>query len=357
MNVGRFVETFRHSGFGAFRCSSLLVFGIVISAPPSPQNPKIAVQTASLQVAADAPLPVSLPMSNWKELPTVDLGINTSPIERFGVDTGLNAIVIRPDAVASLQLPTLPSTVRVHVLDTYSDVPEVQIKTLRVRGMLLQNVSVATVDVPTLLTIKEHSNAPTGWLGAPFLSAFQVTFDFVSHSLTLDRAQSPFPKSKENTIVPLELKEGRPFVKVTVPGSKPFLALVDTGSRGTLIPAEVAAKLKIKPLQEITIKRADGTEGKAAIFILPKLNVGKAEWKGAQVFALLPESSKTDRTKTDNAKKESAGVSGPALAILGLDFLRRYRVTLNYGRQQMALTPPQLPETKDRPKLEGDPPI
>ena len=41
-----------------------------------------------------------------------------------------------------------------------------------------------------------------------------------------------------------------------------------------------------------------------------------------------------------------------ALATLGMDFLLRYRVTLNYARKQMALTLPRPPDKKDLPKPE-----
>lgn len=302
---------------------------------------RAALQASPVKVAPEAVLPVSLPMQTWNRLPVVDVGVNTSLIERFVVDTGLNANVVRTDAVTRLQLSALPSKVRVSVLDTSCESPEAQIKTLKLRGLQLQEVPVATADVPALLSLQPHPDAPTGWLGGPFLSAFQITFDFAAHSLTLDKPQTTLHKAREAVTVPLVIKEGRPFVKVSIPGAKPFLALVDTGSPGTLIPTEIAEKLKIKPLKIEPFKRPDGKEGKAALIVVPKLNVGKAEWKGGQVASLTADSPKEfDHT----------------LATLGLNFLTRYKVTLNYARQQMTLTPPGAPETKEPEKTENDSP-
>src|SRR5438046_2501711 len=89
---------------------------LAVAAAAKSQDPSPGRQAAPIQVPTDALLPVSLPMNNWHGLPTIDVGVNTSLSQRFAVDTGLDANTIRPDAVANLQLATLPTKVRVQAL-------------------------------------------------------------------------------------------------------------------------------------------------------------------------------------------------------------------------------------------------
>jgi hypothetical protein len=66
-----------------------------------------------------------------------------------------------------------------------------------------------------------------------------------------------------------------------------------------------------------------------ARMVLPKIAVGKAELKNLMVAyygAAAP------------------AAADKAMAVIGLDFLRRYRVTISYSKLQMELYAPQAPE-------------
>ena len=179
-------------------------------------------------------------------------------------------------------------------------------------------------------------------------------------------------------VFPLEIQNSRPYIKVSVPGSKPFLALLDTGSPGSLLPASAVEKLKLKPIRIESISRYDVPvvtppakdpvkeggvvgnkegvksvktgglkedvkedakdgikgamkDGKAALVVLPKLNIGKLEWKNQRIVYLTAD---------------SAPEFNRELAILGMDIISSYRVTLNFDRKQVQFTP-LIQETKE----------
>ncbi len=321
---------------------ALLVAGIgAVGSPLSGQNTaagRTLFARTPMALPKNVSLPVVLPYREWKGLIALD-GIiaGRAGVERFALATGLNANTVTPATYARLQLQALPSQVRFDALDVSREATEVRVQNLQFGALHLDAFPAALVDVFGALSRENRPDAPTGWLGAPFLAAFQVTFDFGSHTVLLESAQAKLPADPSAIVVPITLRDGRPYTQVSVGTAKSFNALVDTGSLGTLIPGAVAERLKIKPLQILAIARGPGKEGKAAIAIAPTLRVGKAERRAARVVFYAPN---------------AAGEYDSTLAVLGLDFLRRYKVTFNYARQKMALTPLTLPKPPDPAKPE-----
>jgi predicted aspartyl protease len=281
------------------------------------------LQKGPVSLPANVLLPTTLLVQKWRGLLVVTGSVNNSLIERVALDTGLNADVVLPDAAMRLSLSPLTTKTRLSVLNTESEAPDSTIQHLKAGSLDMENIPVALANLPLLLSALPQPDAPAVWLGTPFLSAFQITYDPITSSVLLETPQSAFRRHRDMAVVPLVMRDGRPYVKVSIPGAKPFLALVDTGSPGTLIPAEVATKLKLKPIKEVSAGKQ-----KASLVELPKLNIGRAEWKAVRVACLTPDSAKEfDKT----------------FAVLGMDFLSRYKVSLNYSRLQMAFTPPDKP--------------
>jgi predicted aspartyl protease len=266
----------------------------------------------------------------WNGLPVIDTVVNGSNFEKFVLDTGLNACTVPSASYSRLKLQATTRQVRLDVLDRPTEATEVQLQSLKINGTEFQNVPAVLTDVLAMLSrAPARPDAPTGWLGTPFLSAFQVTFDFHDHIALLGSPQMALPITPGTVVVPIIVREGRVYVRVAVPGVKPFLALVDTGAVGTLLPGEVAEKLKVKPTQVFTITRHDGKTAKAGLAVLPKLSIGKAEQHDVHAIFLASDApAEFDRT----------------LAILGMDFLSRYNVTISYAKQKMALSPPPAPD-------------
>ena len=298
---------------------SCCVLGVLASAQ------QVALQSSPVALPKNAILPVAVVFRYWQGLPVVEGTVNSKWSTAFVLHTGLNACALSPIATTRSSIPPTPKQAKFNVLDITTVAPEIQVATLEFLQLKLENVPMVKTDVFQLLSHSPRPDAPPGCLGTPFLSAFQVTLDFgPKQILLLNSPKTPLPDDPETVVVPITVREGRLYTKVSIPGSKPFTALVDTGTLGTLIPREVAQKLKLKPTQIFTMRNRSGKEAKAALLTLPKISVGKATLQEVQAIALTPE-----------APPEF----DPAFAVLGMDFLRHYKVTISYAKQKMALSP------------------
>ncbi len=291
------------------------------------QTPSAApLQTSPILLPASPTLPVSLNLRSWRGLPTADILVN-GIFERFGLDTGLNANTITPAAMMRLQIPEGKTKVRVNILDRETEPTETAWKTLQIGLLKLENVPAAQLDVIALLSRTPHPDAPIAWLGTPFLAAFQVTFDLSHHVCTLEKPGAKLPGGA--MVVPMTLRNGQIFVSVTLPKSKPFLALLDTSTVLTLIPAAVGEKLKLPALETAKLSGAGGKEVKAMLIQVPQIKVGQAEAQAMRVAYLSDDASPGfDRTT----------------AVLGLDFLSRFKIVLNFAAKKVAFVPLTSPE-------------
>jgi hypothetical protein len=109
-----------------------------------------------------------------------------------------------------------------------------------------------------------------------------------------------------------------------VEGAKPFLAMLDTGTPGILIPTSVGATLRTTGQKRVNVRHADGKIGQAIQAGIPKLRVGDAELRGVGALFIAPESPPEFNRN---------------MAVLGMGFLRYFRVTLSYAKKRIALTP------------------
>lgn len=326
---------------GILAAAGLLSLGRSLAGVQTAVSPQIPLQKSPVNVAADVKYPVIMPYQSWQGLPIVLGTINDAKIpDRFVLATGLNACAITEAIYTRMALKASPRLVRVSILDTERAVNEAEMPRLQVGQtgstgtVRLENVPAAMVNVFGVLSRSPRPDPPPCWLGAPFFAAFQVTFDFPHHVLILNPPKSPLPKEEGTQTVPIKVREGRIWVEAAVQGAKPFQALVDTGTFGTLLPSEVAMKLRLKPLQEFSIVRANGKETRAALAVVPKLRLGKAEGKDVRVVFVSQDSpSEFDRSR----------------GVLGMDFLSQFKVTIDYDRQIMTLTPPDAPEEEAIP--------
>ncbi len=297
--------------------------------PPGSTNTKPAKSHSKPAAKSTVTTLMTFTYRPWHGLITLDGLANGNNPARFVVATGLNMSTVSPEDAIRLQLTTSTTKAHVAVLDASADVPTASISKLRLGSGFLHDINVAQVNLISLLTHEPAPDAPTCWLGTSWLSDYRVTLNFDTHTITLDTKTSPFPKPT-GSIIPFKLNNGRPVVKVTVAGGGTFDAIVDTSEMGTLIPRDIALKLKSKKADKNTPKTGtDVGSGKMARMVLPKIAVGKAELKNIMVAyygAAAPNAA--DKT----------------LAVIGLDFLRRFRVSINYAKQQMELYAPPAPE-------------
>ncbi len=286
----------------------------------SPQTPIIKPATGPAVI-----LPMILSYRPWKGLIVIDALVNGNNPSRFVIATGLNMSTVAPDEVTRLQLA--PSDIKAHVavLDSTADAPTANIKQLRLGPGIIHDIPVAQVNLISLLSKDLQGDAPTCWLGYNFLSHYMVTFDFESHAVILNKPDAPFSKER-GTIVPFKLKDGKPMVKVTMTGGGTFDAIVDTGSVGTLIPATIAQKITSKKLDHTPKTTIDIANGKMARMMAPSIGIGKSELKSLMVIYYGTNApATTDKT----------------MAVIGMDFLRHFRVAISYSKLQIQILPLQ----------------
>jgi predicted aspartyl protease len=320
--------------FARLIASSLLFACFVLSAPRlvgqnTPGGP--ATQPDPVTFSKTQLFPISIPYVPWNGVPIIQTQMNGSQ-ERFAVSTGLNVNTVSVEAYSRLQLQATNRQFRLHVLDTTTQATEAKIQSLQINNLKLDNVGVVLTDVFALLSPRPHPDAPTGWLGTPFLSAFSVIFDFAHNSIFLQAPKTPLPNEKGTVVVPFTRRDGRLWVKVSLPRAKAFDAVIDTGTVTTLIPTEVAEKLAITPLQVFPITKGNGREARAGLIVLPKLTIGKLEATDVRaVFLAADAQPPFDKT----------------LGVLGMDFLKRYKMTLSFDKNRVAFTPVTQPGESD----------
>lgn len=306
----------------------LLVSAGGLAQTPSPQKtPR----------APDATLPVTLSCSFWRGVPAIEGRIQGEAGEEFfAIATGFNGFTLHPDAVAKHNLTLKTEKTRVTLLDNRVEAETVALKSLFFGAAHLDNLTANVLDANQLLShnLKSNQQAPSGWIGTPLLSQFQVTLDAASRTVTLEDPKSPLPKSPETFILPFTLKEGRILLKVEIEGAKPFQAVLDTGTVGILIPTSVGATLRTTGQKLIPIKNAAGKKGQVIQNRVPRLQVGDVELRGVGVLYVSPDAPpEFDRN----------------MAVLGMNFLRYFKVTLNYSKMRLALTPVSAIELPKEP--------
>lgn len=262
---------------------------------------------------------------------SADVQIN-GVVERCILDTGLNACAITPEASTRLKATSLTTQATITTLNETRTAPEAEFKNLQFNQIKFDSLRAVVTDAADLYTTTLQSDIPALWLGTPFLAAFQVTFDYTGHFISLDRPESPPPKGKGAITLPLEIHDGRLFTRVSVPKGGTFSALINTGTTGTLIPAAVAAKLKIKPTRTFDVKWAGGKKGRASLITLPEMQVARLSQQLVPVLYFEPDGdAEIDR----------------ALGVLGADFLSHYKVVINMAHKKLTLIPPPLIKPAD----------
>ncbi len=265
----------------------------------------------------------------------VDGLVNGNNPAQFVIATGLNHSTVSPEDVARFELKPGDKQQKVTFLDISCEGPIASVKSIRLGAGTVQNLDVTQASLWPLLTKEYTGDLPGCWLGADWLSHFQVMLDFEQHSIILSRPDSPFIKSAGSAIVPFKMKAGRPVVKINAGAAGTFEAVLDTASMGTLIPSAGAQKLKGKKGTTAPSGVNDVAGGKMVRVIVPSIALGKAQVKNLMAVSLGP-----------NAK---AG-SDKTMAVIGQDFMRHFRIIISFTRQQIQILPPA---SQDKPEEPG----
>jgi clan AA aspartic protease (TIGR02281 family) len=131
-------------------------------------------------------------------------------------------------------------------------------------------------------------------------------------------AESMATEVNRRHIVPLTWEAGRLFVDAHLNNRIPIRCLIDTGANMSIIPASLAAFIGFDKRRSLAVDiRAIGGIIQGRIIELESLTVGTAESRDFDVVVI------------------EDGLGGAAL--LGADFLSRFRMEIDYNRGQMSL--------------------
>ena len=228
------------------------------------------------------------------------------------LDTGAQGMLLTPGIVEALRLPVDPHAgTRMLGTGGVRDAPNVTLRGLRVGGVALAGGSVPVAVLPGV----PRTEPPlAGLLGGQFLETYDLDLDVPHGRMALydSRGCAVPPLSPPYSILPLiPSPEGDAFVTVQINGES-LLALVDTGSRASIITEQAAERLGLGGPGSANLARGvDGSTLPIRHLRVRKLQVG------------------TDVT-VDAPISVSPLLLGRGEMLLGLDYLGRHRVWMSY---------------------------
>jgi hypothetical protein len=266
-----------------------------------------------------------LPFAFTTRQPIVPVSVNGGPLVPFVVDTGASIhlvdITLAPRAgVAGGTSTRLSGGGQARAEVTFLDA-----LTLQAGGLVWdgQRAAVTALGYPKA----KHFG---GLLGAPVLMRYTVQFDFDAHTMRLYDPSRYAPPAGA-VIVPFELQENLPIVRVTVDaGSGPLEArlMVDTGA-GTFIDLNrpfVDAHRLVESIPDAASKDRPAAIGGTAPFLY---GTGHRVTFGGTTF---------DRPRLGLSRAQSGSSSRHDRdGVIGNDLLRHFLVTFDYRRSALVL--------------------
>ncbi len=270
-----------------------------------------------------------LPLTRWGMGFTVTATINGQDAPLV-LDTGAPTVVLNPEAVAALNLEPdrVPRVLVSSGLGGTSNLKMAQADSFELGGFRMRHQVVA-VGAMTFGAIPSTIDRPAGLLGAGYLQAFDLELDFAADRMSLygsRHCEDGFlPWQPPFDMIPLQVQPSGHIIVPIILDGKPMNALLDTGAAISTISARAAAALGVTSErlghdQQIEVG-ANGPDRLIGwVHKFRTLSVGQ---QTLQAPALLISPSELPM----------------APALLGLDFLRRYRVWISYGSNRLYLAP------------------
>lgn len=241
----------------------------------------------------------------------VPASIGGTPVTLL-LDTGAQGMLLTPEVVEALRLPVDPRAgTRLLGTGGVRNAPSVVLRDLKVGGLPLADSSAPVAALPG---VPQTEPPLAGLLGGQFLGTYDLDLDVPHGRMALydplGCATPPFPLPY--SVLPLEVSpEGDVFVTVQVNGVG-LLALVDTGSRASIITEQAAERLGLGGPGSANFAR--GVDGSTQP--IRHVRVGTLQ-VGTEVTANAPLSV-------------SPLLLGRGDMLLGLDYLGRRRVWISY---------------------------
>ena len=236
------------------------------------------------------------------------------------LDTGAQGMLLLPEAAARLGLPAVPgASTRLLGTGGAREAPNVLLRGLVIGGLPLPGGSVPVAALPGVPATEPPL---AGLLGAPLLAAYDVDLDLQAGRLTLLAPTGCAPPG--HGVALQVMPDGDALAPVQV-NRTPLLAILDTGTRATLIAETAARRLGLEgPVAASTARGIDG-----------------------QRMQLRPVRLREVRVGGDVSLDVPAAVTAlqvePAEMLLGLEFFLRHRVWISYAARGMVVRPATSP--------------
>lgn len=221
----------------------------------------------------------------------IPVSINDKPAKAM-VDTGYESNILLPSEAATFGVDIKTST-----------------SVVKVAEFTIPDLKWTIVDAKGVSSIRDQIGVGI-LLGAPFLHRYRVTFDFKKNEIHFRKLEAKVPDlPPKATVIPFENFRGGIILQVKLNGQGPFRAVIDTGSPYIRATPEA-------------LQKAHAPEGEAVI--VDTLQVGSI------TLTQMKISSQPDLTAI--LKRANLDM------LLGLRFLSRFTVTVDYQKKELVLT-------------------
>ena len=260
------------------------------------------------------------------QVPRLVIRVNGTDSEGI-IDSGAVLSIISRSLAAHVRLTRLPVSVGTFygLLGEPIDVSFGLLESLQIGNVTLRNVPVAVMPDEKMKFVASGGK-PFDihfLLGANLLKEFRLELDFPHQTARFQRltAGDHHPDADQN----LFIENFRPVVRATVNRHGWFIFLLDTGSEVTFVNERRLNALPISfytpKLHTALLQGLGGSEKRGAK--LENIQLGVDRWAGT--FKNLPMYEAGDREQ--------------ACGIIGENFIRRFRMVLDFGKMRMDLLP------------------
>lgn len=263
-----------------------------------------------------------VPLQAVEGFPVIAAAIGQTQVT-FVLDTGAQAHLVLPSAEAVLRLPPLQGTVPLIGTGGASEAPVVMLEGVTLGGVPLPP---SPAPVATLPVVPRVSPLLAGLLGAPLLDQFDLDLDVAAGRLSLFPAGAcggALPElSARQTVIPLAITRDRQALLEVGINGQSVIALLDTGSRATLLTLATADALGLRaPISANTSRGVDGESLPVGHTIVREMTVGDDVVHGMPISISPVQLGRADM-------------------LLGLDYLRQRRAFISYVTSRLVIALP-----------------
>lgn len=269
-------------------------------------------------VAANKVNVVSFELAN--HLIVVKTKINNSSKDyNFAVDTGSGICILNKGVPAEIGLKPVGQTNTTDTSNTTAALSQYQLDSISVDNNVVKNTPVLEVDLTGMSAVAGRKI--DGIIGDSFLRPFCICIDYKKKQLIFTKSEPSIPGKYI-----IKTQERPQFVTLSVPMTINGAAIegfIDTGSSSFVVPVSFLEKLNISKEDRINIK------GSMSDTLFSSQSATKD-------MLLRIKSLEIGKFKLNNYPVNSYG--GDAI-LLGYSFLSQFRITIDYPRNTVMLTP------------------